>query len=126
MDGRLNYRVYVYPPESVMQNENLTLHFKLEKVHITDLDTSVFGYMSVLNLVGNDLTNVYTNFTPPAKEEYTKYRYFSYFQRLSPREVETMNLDVMPGFRFSWWYTGAELIPDREFKDEPITKLFVR
>ena len=45
---------------------------------------------------------------------------------LTIRDVETQKLDVMPGFRFSWWYSGAEVTPDNKYKDEEITKQFVR
>ena len=27
-------------------------------------------------------------------------------------EVKTQKLDLMPGFRFRWWYTGTEVTPD--------------
>ena len=33
-----------------------------------------------------------------------------------------MKLEMMPGFRFSWWYTGAGVTPDPKYKDKQITK----
>ena len=41
-------------------------------------------------------------------------------------DVETQNLDVTPGFRFTWWYSGAEVTPDNKHKDKEMTKQFVR
>ena len=68
-----------------------------------------------------DQTTAYKNFTPPGY-----YKSMRLLPDVSSEEVETQKLDLMPGFRFSWWYSGAEIIPDNRYKDENITKQFVR
>ena len=46
---------------------------------------------------------------------------------VSSEDVEQQKLDVMPGFRLQWWYTGAaELKPDSLYQDAKLTKYFVR
>ena len=45
---------------------------------------------------------------------------------LTSEEVKTQKLDVMPGFRFSWWYLGTEVTPDNKYKDKEMTQQFVR
>ena len=67
------------------------------------------------------LTTAYRNFTPPRFQ-----RKFELFRDVSSEDVDKMELEMMPGFRFSWWYTGAEVTPDPKYKDEQITKHFVR
>ena len=68
-----------------------------------------------------DQTIFNTNSTPPVQNIY-----ISFTRDVSSEDVETQKLDVMPGFRFSWWYTGAEVTPDPFVKDKAITKQFLR
>ena len=53
---------------------------------------------------------------------------FHFFRDVTSEDIELLQLDVMPGFRLSWWYTGAEVTPapDHKYKDEEITKHLVR
>ena len=44
---------------------------------------------------------------------------------VSSEDVEAQMLDVMPGFKFSWWYSGEEVTPENKFKDDEMTKQFV-
>ena len=39
-----------------------------------------------------------------------------------------VKLDVMPGFRFSWWYSGAEFEPETQsaYRNYDLNKEFVR
>ena len=101
--------VRVKPPESVSDNENVTLHFKLEKVSMIGLTggSEDTFYMSGLSYLDADLTTAYTNFTPPRFIED-----MSLWRDVSPEDVEKQRLDLMPGFKFSWWYSGAEVTPD--------------
>ena len=73
------------------------------------------------NDLDTDHTTTYTNFTPP---------HFNYNIRLlrdvSAEDVDKQKLDQMPGFRFSWWYTGAMVTPDDKYKNDELTKPFVR
>ncbi len=125
VERRLWYMVNVYPPESVRNNENVTLHFKLEKASMTGLASGSEDtvYMDGLGNLDADQTTAYTNFTPPGGEYG---RSMNLIRDVSSEEVESQRLDLMPGFRFSWWYSGAEVTPDNKYKDEEITKQFVR
>ena len=129
VDRKISYNVYVYPPESIKFNENVTMHLSLEKVSLKGLtaDSRLQVSMSGCGYLDADQTTTYTNFTPPE----TNYDYYDYknvvFNRdVSSEDVEQVMLDVMPGFRLSWWYTGAEVTPDRRYKDYEMTKHFVR
>ena len=77
-----------------------------------------------INGLGNldaDQTTAYTNFTP-----HGDWKAMSLNRDVSSEEVQTQKLDAMPGFRFSWWYTGGKVTPDDTFKDDKMTKQFVR
>ena len=70
-----------------------------------------------------DQTIVLKNYTPPDVETGT---FIKLSRDVSSEEVEAQKLDVMPGFRFSWWYTGLKIPPDNTFKDDELNKYFVR
>ena len=132
VERKLMYRVNVYPPESVMNNKNVTLHFKVEKVSMsmTGMDsgskeTVLMGWTWGSTEIAADQTIAYKNFTP-SDANYIKRYYMDLERDVSPEDVEIQTLDTMPGLRFSWWYTGAEVTPVHKYKDEDITKQFVR
>ena len=68
-----------------------------------------------------NLTYAYRNFTPPRYQ-----RKLRLSREVSNEDVDQMKMEMMPGFRFSWWYTGAGVTPDPKYKDKQITKHFVR
>ena len=117
VERKLWYQVNINPPRSVRGNKNVTLHYKLEKVSMTELAKGsedgvwMSGYIDYLEA---DLTTVYKNVTPPGYGYY----FIALSRHVSSEDVETQKLDLMPGFRFSWWYTGAEVTSDNRFKDD--------
>ena len=116
----LHYRVLVHSPESVMDNNNMTLHFKMEKVSMTGGTWDRVWYFDN-GYLDADQSTTYTNFTPPGSN-----RSMFLHRRVSTEDVETQKLDLMPGFNLSWWYSGAEVTPDKKYKNEGNTKQFVR
>ena len=122
VERKLQYSIFVYPPESVLNNENVTLHFKVEKVLMKGIK---FKDWVEINRIRHDGYNntVLKNFTPPSASRFIRSR-----RDMSSKNIEQLKLDVMPGFRFSWWYTGhgVEIKPYPKFRDEDITKHFVR
>ena len=81
-------------------------------------------WMSKLGDLDADQTTVYTNFTPPGNKD--GFRYMRLWRDVCSDDVETQKRDVMPGVRFTWWYSGAKVTPENKFKDEEFTKQFVR
>ena len=116
----------VFSTESVRNNENVMLHFKMEKPSpsMTGLarDSQDKVYMSSVGYAGADQKYMYPNFTPPG----TYAKYVNQYRDVSAEEVESQTLDVIPGFRVSWWYTGEEVTPDPQYKDDDMTKHLVR
>ena len=128
VERKLLYRVRVHAPKSVKRNENVTLHFKVEKVSMTGLASNskdkvrmAMGDGLGLGNLDADQTTAYKNFTPSGN---TKRMDLS--RDVSSEDVEAQRLDLMPGFKFSWWYTGAEITPYNKFKDNEMNKQFVR
>ena len=126
VEKRVIYKVNVSPGSfSVLVNENVTLHLKVEKVSMKGLPRSskeeviVHGYGQ--GFVDPEQTIVYTNFTPP---EYD--RYIDVARDVNFKEVEQLKLNLMPGFKFSWWYSGVEFRQNARFKKDDIAKHYVR
>ena len=118
VERKIYYKVYVNPPQIVKENENVTLHFKLEKVSMNGMDIGSQDIikMSKLGELDADKTVTYTNFTPPD----TKILYVLLRRSVTHKDLETMKLSLMPGFRFSWWYTSSdvEVTPEPKYKEQ--------
>ena len=89
--------------------------------------------MTGLGWLDTEQTTAYINFTPPCDDcsLYGRNKQIYLDRYLSPDDIETVELDVMPGFRVSWWYTssdGVEITPDdlMTYDDAYLTKHFVR
>ena len=125
VEKKLRYRVFVYPPKNVRTNENVTLHFKVEKVSMSGLAVGSWDRLSMAGLsnLNANITTAYTNFTPPAVEQS---RLLILNRDVSSDEVKTMKFDVMPGFRFIWWYSGLEKITPDTYTNDEISIQFVR
>ena len=101
MERKVDYQVLVYPPESVRNNSDVTLHLNLEKVSMTDLSngwdkTKVFpgSYLDA------GLTSASFNFTPPGAVARVLHN------RDQIVDFTNIELESMPGFQLSWYYTG--------------------
>ena len=127
VERKFFYVVQVYPPESILENENVTLHFRAEKVSMKEFARGSHSkdefFMEDTGGYSNaDQKTVSTNFTV----EYNVYRYIQPIRDVSLEEVKKMKMNMMPGFKFSWWYTGLEVTSETRFKDNEINKQFVR
>ena len=129
LERKLKFMVSInYPTNNVKWNKNVTLHFKVEKISLTGLTIgSIDTVMVDFTDLDADQTTAYTNFTPPGGYS-NAYRVMKLQRSVSSEDVEIQKLDTMPGFRFSWWYTGigVDLIPDNRYEDEWMNKQFVR
>ena len=109
----LSCSVFVYPLASVKNNPNVTLHFEVEKLSLTDLssgkDTVWVGSVK-MNV---DTTHRIYNYTAP---EYLNT--MSMKRKVLPADVRKQQLSLMPGFRFTWHYSGMVLEPEAEYLDD--------
>ena len=114
--------VAVFPPPSAMNNPNVTLHFDIEKVLLQDLHSggdslnAARGYSS-FDSVGYN----YRSLRPRADYSITHQRAY-----VTVEDVRRQKLDLMPGFRFNWYYTGMEMKPWAKYYNKTNTKAFVR
>ena len=104
VDHRQAYRIEVLPPQSIRDNENVTLHFKLEKLSLPGFDDIGFD---VTLAIDKDVKFFDTSFTPPGGVQY-----IDNFRFVNKKEIADLNLKLMPGFQFSWYYTGVDFDPE--------------
>ena len=122
VERKVKYSVYVYPPESIRNNTNVTLHFDLKKVSMTGLSN---GYEATL-VEGNNIeagpTSMSFNFTPPDDRRYAVLK-----RRLDINEeyFENSELESMPGFRLSWYYTGLGDLKYPRYSEYTDSELFI-
>ena len=125
VERKVNYVVFVSPPESVKNNTNVTLHFNLEKISMTGLSKG----WDITNVNGRSLEaglkSVSVDFNPPAGAE-------GYREVLLARKIEEDSINIkmesMPGFRLSWYYTGLgdNVTPDSWYSYSQENQLFIR
>ena len=109
------YLVHVYPPARVINNTNITLHFDVGKILLKDLTQG----MDRLNVEWRS-----KNYTPPTKDRYD----IQHLRNVVWADVKKQKLDLMPGVRITWHYSGMEVKPDSKYynEDSTRTKAFIR
>ena len=121
MEPRTWYYVYVYPPESVKNNPNATLHFDIEKLSMKDMSA---GYDRLQLGPGHkiiDLSYLNKSYTPPGKLQQIRL-----FRKMVPSDVRKQKLELMPGFKLYWNYSGVEVEKLAKYYNAKNTKAFVR
>jgi len=116
--------VVLFPPESLQNNKNVTLHFEYENIPLKDLLTGSEKYdADYVNIIGE-----YTkkNYTPPLPSPSTNMYFYRLQRNVKVEDIERQDLDTMPGFRFTWHYSGMEVEPVAKYANNEITKAFVR
>lgn len=116
--------VVLFPPESLQNNKNVTLHFEYENMPLKDLATGSEKYDANYEDILGEHTK--KNYTPPLPSPSAD-RYFYRLQRnVEAEDIERQELDTMPGFRFKWHYSGMEVEAVAKYSNNEITKAFVR
>ena len=123
----LLYNVYVYPPASVRKNTNVMLHLDVEKVSLEDLSSGYkhrdrqYDRFYVQNSRVNTTQRSF-NFTPP-----TSYNYKIKLDRdVLTADVKKQKQNFMPGFRYTWHYSGIDVEPWAKYINHPRTMAFIR
>ena len=128
VERKIDYLPYIYPPESQRNNTNVTLHFDIYKTSMKDLSSS-FAYendfsVSDLGRIYPDIKQISKDYSPPAPIEHNKHISVKVNAILS--DVRKQKIDLMPGFKLTWYYTGMKHRADAKYHNEDTTKSFVR
>ena len=120
-EKNMEVEIDVIPPKSFFWNEEtLTLHFHLEKVSVPGLNRDegsqhVFYFPGVGELVDDENT-AYSSFTTEVDYIET----FTMALDLENVEINDLEMDQMPGFNFSWWYTGGDVEAGNIYNDSDL------
>ena len=120
VDTSILYYVKVNPPESVKNNPDVTLYFDIEKSTMKDLSS---GYDDLSWDIGTD--HIDTDITHINISK-TNTPAIALQRKVLLSEVRKQKLELMPGFRFKWYYTGMEVEPSARYYHYTETRAFVR
>ena len=144
VEDRLQYHIRVWPFKSIRYNENVTLHFKIERLSFPQSGSSYDNFYlpsslmeekqkflnesfsppaggdpksaGSYNLVGDFCRTDSSNENDPCKDSQTWHRMendlcrkFWNFRKISAKERSEANLQMVPGFRVSWNYSGIDI-----------------
>ena len=111
-------------PDSLRLKENVTLHLENEILSMREIT------------VGKDEFFVDYDLVDAEKREITKDLYqpgystgVQIMRDVSVEDVQKMKLDLMPGFKTSWYYSGTgtkNVKPQAKYENKDVTKSFVR
>ena len=125
VEGNIDARIYVHVPPSVRGNVQLMLN--IEKITMKDIsdDGKVYLYIYPFGFTDVDLTHWYKNITAPNPSQ--GFYYIHLKRKVSSDDIQNMDLDVMPGFRFTWKYSKLVKLSIWDgYSRRQITKEFTR
>ena len=118
---RLSYTITINSPKSVRNSSNVTLHFMIEKISLKDLSTGKDSFYGDTYTKLDEAELLFCkNFTPPSGNGQT----ISLYRDVILPDVWKQQLNLMPGFRFKWYYTGTKIEPEANYYK--VNKAFIR
>ena len=122
----IGYWVRIIPPKSVKTNFNVTLHFEIDKILMEDLP---LGQKDAFNTPSDGYvqTNgefMSRNYTPPGHSQFVEL-----IRKVAVASVKKQNMDLMPGFKLTWYYSGQNVVAEDTYysnNNNVLTTSFVR
>ena len=115
------YAIGIHTPKMMRNNTNVTLHFKIERVALKDLSGDEFLDVEEIGKLNEDITQIGKNYTPPKEYSYS----VTFERKVTKEDAQKQKLDLMPGFRLTWHFSGLEEVP-AQYTDSRLTQTFVR
>ena len=101
----VSHKISILSPSAIAENDNFTLHFKIEKVQSTLPSSKDKITLMNVNLgINQSLHNA--SFSPPGFRKYA-----TITRNFDNSDLAKVDLKMMPGFKLNWWHTGSEEIP---------------
>ena len=122
-------RIIIGPPEGqgVTDNPNITFHFDIEKVSMEGLSTGYDNYF--YNFIPQQFLQIPANknrvgatFTPPNSIG----GQVKNGRKVSLQELRKQKIDLMPGFKITWHYSGEEVEPFAKYSKYESNSAFIR
>ena len=120
VERKANFTVNIHLPKEILENKTFTLHMKVEKVSMSDLNDG-FDILRINYKYSIWKRNSYIqDFNPPSPYNLKK-RYVKLLRDVSEEDIMNTVLTQMPGFRLSWSYTSTdnvELTPSANYLEK--------
>ena len=120
------FNIHVYPPESVRNNTNVTLHFDLERVSMNEYLSEGWDDMWVDGIfLRGGLTSFSFNYTPPSSDDDNILVLLE--RTINEENLKNIEMKLMPGTKIRWYYTGigGTLTPDHYFSEFEENQLYI-
>ena len=121
VNGNIRIQIYVNIPKSVKGNQNITLMFDINKKTMKEVHDILSEPGTGDGDLVADLTHWSKNITAPTSTHYI----ITLDRRVLADDLKNLDLDIMPGFRFTWNYT-KHVKPIAKYSKNVLTKQFVR
>ena len=122
----IRYTINIVPPEYVRQYYDVTLHVQIEKASLEESGYEEFSYKS--KVLNTDVKNYTQQINPPGGDS----NEIKLERRIPWENIATIKMQLMPGFRIRWFYTGQNVQSEAMYysgyqaQAEYQTKLFIR
>ena len=115
VEKNVDYKLMFYPPENAKNKTNVFIHWNLEKISMNKF--SDYGSTDEITINGAPVPadQQFFNVSKGAPlKEYGGYPVDHERWIHDTEDIEFMNLDLMPGFRLRWYYTGDDIFSDAD------------
>ena len=112
------YVVSISAPYDATEDYSVTLNIEIEKISIKESGSDQYFYQ--FKLVDTELKVLKKEYSPPKVS-----REFKLQRKVSREDINTLNMELMPGFKIKWFYTGF-VQPKSFYSNSFRTRLFIR
>ena len=126
IETNIVYSVKIYVPDTAKNNPNVSLNIELKHIPMTGLSTTKESIRVSADRTERNTRHLKKNYTKPSFSLYS----INLRRHVNTLDVVNQNLDIMPGFTVTWYYTGMEAMEpyDKFIKEKYVknTKPFIR
>ena len=126
VESEIECRINLDAPRNYIDNENITFHIVVKKNTMKDLSSGFDKFRFDGLLLDAELDTFTKNYTPLP----TYLPMMSTQRKVSKVDIENLNMNMMPGFNITWYYSanfGQLDTPEvRQIQHSQENKLFIR
>ena len=97
----INLEIQIHPPSSVKSDQDVTLHFEVEKMSMRNIVDGFEQYREDRDdgpIVAPGLNSFNKNYSPPKDQsQHQEFRGLYFYRRVSSEDIKKMDMKLMPG-----------------------------
>ena len=106
IERNVNYQVQIHIPDYLKNNENISIHLKYEWIR-PDKGSGRVSMSKDPN--GHFTLQDYKEYSLNLKHDTLDFIRVNYIYKLTEKDFQNFQMDSMPGFKLSWYYSGDDL-----------------